>query len=64
VYKAAYSPLLAGWVLLIQKLFMNGMEKISPNVIMVIIQKASIGPIPGILSIRKEIPTINIPKKI
>ncbi len=33
VYKPAYCPLFSGTVLLIQKEFMNGIEKISPKVI-------------------------------
>ena len=64
VYNAAYCPLFAGLVRLIQKLFINGIEKISPNVSRVIMESASIGPIPGILSIRNAMPTISIPIKI
>ena len=64
VYNAAYWPRLPGWVRFIQKLFIKGMEKISPNVRRVIMPKASIGPIPGMLSIRNAMPTISIPIKI
>jgi len=64
VYKAAYWPLLAGWLRSIQKLFIKGMEKISPKVNREIIKKATMGPKPGIFNIRKERPPINIPNEM
>ena len=64
VYNAAYCPLFPALVLAIQKLFINGMEKISPMVRSDKAKKAIHGPIPGRFSIINEIPTSVIPKEI
>src|SRR5262245_33096808 len=64
VYSAAYSPRFPACVLLIQKLFINGMESISPKVTIAITHKASKGPIPGIFRRQKATPVIRIPAEM